>query len=73
MRPRTLTPEENTCGECCVCHLPIMKDDAVTFISKGDVISAHAHERCVTTENEEFAESIGLHLEFGRGWEIEHD
>lgn len=55
---------------CCMCNKVIDDEDSVIFIihSKRD---HHAHENCVDPASIEFAECIGITLEYGYGWEIE--
>lgn len=66
-------PKEPNAVVCAVCGDIIRADDSAVVIERDGGDPLYYHERCVSTANEEFAEAIGLHLEFGRGWEIEHD
>lgn len=61
-----------TRGECCKCHLQITDDDQVVFFSLG-VTEKHAHQKCVSDEESDFAEDLGFTVEFGTGREIEDE
>lgn len=58
------------CGSCCICSGIIHSSDSVLFFSHGKVVK-HAHEECVSCEEAEFAENIGILVEHGVGREIE--
>ena len=57
-------------GTCCVCHRGITAYQSVAFFTHGNV-TKHAHDDCVSDEAVEFAETIGVLVEYGEGREIE--